>query len=316
MNLGEVNKGAVILIVVLLLGAGGYLWWSQMYKPAVAARTAAQGQETAAQGELAAAKSKLAAAQKAIDDAKAENGKPDDSVARVQLARKAIPSKRLIDDAAIVLTDLADRSGIRTSFDSGGDEASAAVAPTGSSLNGATPIDLEFKAAGTYQEMMLFMRLVEDTVVEEDGKLYARDRLFNVVALKIGEDEESDGGSGGFAADGLGQEDANEISARPGEVLFTVTVRMYTSSTENAASVGATADPAAQPTEGAGAPTDGSAAGGTGIGSDPNSTGATAAGGAADPAAGGTGATDPAAGGATTTTDTGAAAPAAGGVPS
>ena len=253
MSLGEINKGAVALILVLLLGAGGYLWYSQMYTPAVAAKTAAMASEKTAQDGLAAAKSKLAEAQKAIEDSKKANSAPDDSVARVQLARKAVPPEKLIDDAAIVLMDLARRADVRTSFKSGGDGAEAAIAAEGGDLNGATPVDLQFEAAGTYAEMMLFMRLVEDTVAAEDGKLYARDRLFNVVRLEIGGDEEDSGTSGGssFSADGLSEEepDANTLVARPGEILFTVTVRMYTSSTDNAQNVGAsTADPASQPT--------------------------------------------------------------------
>lgn len=260
MNIGELNKGAIALILLLLLGAGGYLWYSQMYTPAVAAKTAAQTSEKTAQDALNEAKSKLAAAQQAIDEAKKANSAPDDSVARVQLARKAVPPNKLIDDAAIVLMDLARRSDVRTSFKAGGDGADAAVAE-GGSLNGATPVDLQFEAAGTYAEMMLFMRLVEDTVVAEGGKLYARDRLFNVVKLEIGGDEEdSAGGSSGFASGGVDvEEDANELVPRPGEILFTVTVRMYTSSTDNAQGVGATVpDPASQPTDGTTPPADGS----------------------------------------------------------
>lgn len=263
MSMGEINKGAIALILALLVGAAGYLWYSQLYTPAVTKKTAAATTEKTAQDGLAAAKTKLASAQKAIEDSKKANSAPDDSVARVQLARKAVPPAKLIDDAAIVLMDLARRADVRTSFSSGGDEAEGIIAETGS-LSGATPVDLRFEAAGTYDEMMLFMRLVEDTVVEKDGKLYARDRLFNVVKLEIGGDEEeSQSSTSGFASDGLQKEvDANELVARPGEILFTVTVRMYTSSTDNAQGVGAaTSDPAAQPTDGSatGAPADGSA---------------------------------------------------------
>ncbi len=304
MNIGEVNKGAIALILVLLLGAGGYLWYSQMYKPAVAAKLVAETGEKTAQDGLSAAKTKLAAAQKAIEDAKAENGKPDDSVARVQLARKAVPPAKLIDDAAIVLMDLARRADVRTSFKSGGEASDVAADPAaGGNLNGAVPVDLTFKAAGSYSEMMQFMRLVEDTVVAEDGKLYARDRLFNVVKLEIGSDEEESGASGGFSAEGVAEEeDANILVARPGEILFTVTVRMYTSSTENAAGIGASAtDPAAQPsdtgatgaTDASGAPADGS-------------TGTPAAG---TPAADGSTATPDAAATGAPPTDTGAPAP-------
>ncbi|MCW2920185.1 MAG: hypothetical protein JWL76_59 [Thermoleophilia bacterium] len=313
MNIGELNKGAVALILVLLLGAGGFLWYSQMYKPAVAAQVTAKTNEKLAQDTLSAAKTKLAAAQKAIEDAKSANSAPDDSVARVQLARKAVPPKKLIDDAAIVLMDLARRADVRTSFQSGGEGAdSQVVDPTvAGNLNGATPVDLKFKAAGSYSEMMQFMRLVEDTVSEDDGKLYARDRLFNVVRLEIGGDaEESAAGAGsGFSTEGLddSEQDANELVARPGEILFTVTVRMYTSSTENAQGLGASADPAA-------APTDPTASGGdaSGAGAAGGEGGAAATG---DPAAtdGTTPSVDTATGGAPAT-DTGAA-PAAEGAP-
>src|SRR5690606_26611559 len=110
MNLGDVNKGAVILIVLLLFGAGGYLWYTQMYKPAVLERDSAKSAEQTAATSLEQAKAELAAAKKRIEDAKTEGAKLDDSVARIAKARTAIPDKRLIDDAAIVLMDLADRS--------------------------------------------------------------------------------------------------------------------------------------------------------------------------------------------------------------
>lgn len=298
MNIGEINKGAVALILVLLLGAGSFLWWDRMYKPAVAAKVTATASEKTAQDGLAAAKTKLAAAQKAIEDAKSANSAPDDSVARVQLARKAVPPDKLIDDAAIVLMDLARRADVRTSFQSGGDNAEAVVdVGAGANLNGATPVDLEFTAAGSYSEMMQFMRLVEDTVVEEDGKLFARDRLFNVVKLEIGGDEDEASTSSGFSSEGVeSEEDANEIVARPGEILFTVTVRMYTSSTANAQGAGAgTADPAAQPTD-------------TGAGAvDATGAGAGAGAGTGDGSATGTGTGEPAVDGSTTGTPDAAA---------
>jgi len=303
MNIGELNKGAIALILVLLVGAGGYLWYSMLYKPAVAKQTAAIAAEKTAQDGLADAKSRLAAAETQLQENKKANSASDDSVARLQLARKAVPEKKLIDDAAIVLMDLARRADVRTQFKAGGDAADAAVAtPTGGNLSGATPIDLTFKAAGSYREMMLFMSYVEDTVAAEDGKIHARDRLFNVVKLEIGTETEAESGNG--FSEGLEEDpDPNKLVARRGEMLFTVTVRMYTSSTQNAADLGTqTPDPAAAPTA------DGTGATGTGAQTttDPAAGGATTT---TDPAAGGaTTTTDPAAGGATTTTD-----PAAGG---
>jgi hypothetical protein len=137
--------------------------------------------------------------------------------------------------------------------------------------------------------MMAFMQLAEASVEEKDDKLFTRGRLFNIVKLKIGEDKEEDSGSGGGFGDDSGGSgaDDNGFILGPNDLIFKVTVRMYSSSTGNAAGVGeATPDPAASAT-------------------DP------ASGGSADGAAGGTTSTDPAAaGGSTTSTDPSAAAPA------
>lgn len=251
----EVNKGAIALIMVLIVGAGGYLWYTMPYAGAKEQLVAAQTAKQTADTGLQAAQSELAAAQKRVEDAKSEASKLDDSVSRLQLASKAVPGKELVDDAAIVLMDLADQSGITTSFSSGEDGA-AVAAPSGD-LQGATPVDLSFEAAGTYSEMMLFMSLVEGTVEAKDGKIHARDRLFNVVRLQIGSDDK-DSGSSSFSEDG---DDASKLVVKPGELVFTVTIRMYTSSTENAQNLGATSADAAA------APTDGSATGG--VGGDP-----------------------------------------------
>lgn len=257
----EVNKGAIALLMVLIVGAGGYLWYTMPYAGAKEQLVAAQAAKQTADTGLQAAQSELAAAQKRVEDAKADAGKLDDSVSRLQLATKAVPGKELVDDAAIVLMELADQSGITTSFSSGGDDAAAtATAPSGN-LQGATPVDLTFEAAGTYSEMMLFMSLVEGTVEAKDGKLHARDRLFNIVRLQIGSEDEQ--GSSSFSDDGG---DGGGLVVKPGELVFTVTVRMYTSSTENAQGVGASTPDAAA------APLDQSATGGAGgapAGTDP-----------------------------------------------
>jgi hypothetical protein len=308
MSVGELNKGAVMLIVVLLLGAAGFLWYSQLYSPAVAEQQAAKTASEAAQAALSAAQQELAAANQRIEESKKEAGKVDDSVSRLALARKAIPTDALIDDAAIVLMDLANTASIRTSF-SGGDSEDAGAgidATAGGSLQGATPIDLEFTAAGTYREMMYFMSLVEGTIEAKGGKLYARDRLFNVVKLELGASDEDQAASSGGFGEAASEDDPAALVAGPGEMIFTVTVRMYSSSTENAQGVGdaaaAQADAAAAASGDAGAggaPADPNAAA---PGTDPNATAG------ADPNATG-GAVD------TSGTATNTPAPAAAGAP-
>lgn len=296
MNVGELNKGVVALLVVMLLGAAGYLWNMQLYKPALAAKETAVASQTAAQQSLSQAQQQLRDAQQRIEEAKkGAAGKVDDSVARLSKATAAVPTKKLLDDATIVLQDFADRSGIRTRFKAGGDEEAAPATDGGGSLNGATGIDLEFEAVGTYDEMMNFMTLAESTVEAKDGKLYSRGRLFNVVELTMGEGEESSSSSSGGIADfgsatGSSTTDANELVAGKNEIHFTVTVRMYVSSTDNAQSVGESTpdDAAANPIEGDATGTadgttgDATGAAGTGTGdTGPDGTGATGVDGAA-----------------------------------
>jgi hypothetical protein len=298
--MGEINKGAVAGLILLLFAAGGYMWWQMLYKPAVADLAVARTTESQAQTALEQANQQLLKAQQQIEESKNAAKETDDSVSRVQLARKAVPNERLIDDAAIVLMDLASRSGIRTSFKAGGNGDAASFAADGGALNGAIPIDLEFKAVGRYDEMMLFMGLVEGTVERRGDTLYMRDRLFNVVKLKIGSDDASPGSGGAFSplsgGAGGGPRDADdEMKAGPGEISFTVTVRMYSSSTENAQGVGASTpdDPAASGTDpnaqgidpATGQPTDPTAGGAdanatlTAPASDPANAGAPAGGG-------------------------------------
>ncbi|MEO6866899.1 MAG: hypothetical protein ABI200_02650, partial [Gaiellales bacterium] len=120
----------------------------------------------------------------------------------------------------------------------------------GSSLQGAVPIDLTFKAAGSYSEMMQFMSLVEGTVERKGSKLHTRGRLFNVVKLTIGDTE---GETGGAASGGFGDqiESGSSLPVNKGDIVFTVVVRMYTSTTENSQDIGSSMmdDPAAAGTD-------------------------------------------------------------------
>lgn len=319
MSVGEINKGAIALLLVLVLGAAGYLWFTQMYQPAVEERTLAEQSASTAEATLASARQQLADAQQRIEDAKKESAKLDDSVPKLALARAAVPDRKLLDDAAIVLVEMADRSGVQTSFKAGSASDAGAGATDTGALQGAVPLDLEFEAAGTYAEMMNFMSLVESTVEVKGDKLHSRGRLFNVVKLEIGgEDEDSAGGAGDQLGAAL---DSDELVLGPNDVKFTVVVRMYTSSVGNAENVGATVDPAMAGTDPNAAAAGGGAAS-AGATTDPATGAATMPDGSTPPAgtdpnaanAGGgaaTGMTDPAAGGATAPA---AAAPTGGGI--
>lgn len=234
MTLGENNKAVFLLLAVLVLGAGGYLWWMKMYKPAVAARVTAISASQASEQSLQQAEAELKTAQEQVDALKSDAGKADDSVARVTLTRNAIPDTTNIGDAAIVLKHLADRSGIQTKFEMGSDETQNAEIPVGST--GATPTDVTFKAAGTYAEMTSFLQRVQDTVSVDKNKLHVRGRLFNVVSLQIGPPDKQEGATApstdGFSSTGsstsLDSALSSEFDLGPFDKQFTVVIRFYT----------------------------------------------------------------------------------------
>jgi hypothetical protein len=247
-SLGDVNKGTVLLLLVLVCGAAGYLWYSQLYKPAVAERVAATAAASTADQGLVAARAQLEEAQRRLEAQKQEAGAVDDSVSRLNIARAAIPPQELIDDAAIVLGDMAERSGIDTRISVGGDGGDTGGGAGDPGLQGATPIDLEIEAAGTWLEMIAFMRSIESSAEVTGSKLYSRGRLFNVTKLEIGEQDDAQPSDGGVEV--ASTENLDELVVGPNDLSFTLTVRMYTSSDANSVGVGtAAADPAASPTE-------------------------------------------------------------------
>ncbi|MBC7462579.1 MAG: hypothetical protein H7287_14585, partial [Thermoleophilia bacterium] len=263
-----------ILLAALVLGAGGYLWWMKMYKPAVAARATAITASQSSQQALQQAQSEQKSAQAQVDALKSASSKADESVARVTLLRSAIPDKSNLGDAAIVLKHLADRSGIQTNLSVGSDaETQAAVA----SGTGPTPTDVTFKAAGTYAEMTNFLRQAQSTVTVDKNKLHVTGRLFNVVKLTIGTEDAATSSSavdsGGSSSSTTGAIDAalsDEFVLGLHDKLFTIVVRFYTLPAGGATNTGALA-PTIDPNAANGAaPTSGAA---PGTSSDGTSTG-------------------------------------------
>lgn len=263
MSVGEINKGVVALLLALIIGAAGFMWYTKMYKPAVAERVAAEATASTAQQGLAAKKAELVAAQKTLDDAKDDASGPDESVARVAKAGSAVPDKPLVDDANLVLTKIAEKAGIDT--DIAFDTKTAPAAQAGSGLAGTTPIDISLEAAGSYSEMLNFIDLIEDSVQVKDNKMYQRGRLFNVVSIEIAPPPENQGAAENFLGTGEG-------AANPGggsglvygknDVAFTIVVRMYmtTAAAAQTAGVGAV-----DPTAGAAATDPATAGAGTGV---------------------------------------------------
>lgn len=260
MSLGEVNKGVIVLILVLVLGAGGYLWYSQMYTPAVEARVAAKAQADTAQQGLDAAKAELTKAQETLEQQNDKAKEANDAVARLQLARQTVPAKALVDDSNLVIGSVADRTGVELAYKELGDVTNTAGAEAVATVEGARPIDLKYIGAGEVPEMLAFMRQVEDSVRVKKDKLYPTGRLFNVVSLELIIEEVDEDVSSGAFGDTESTEDLDLPPMGPNDYLFTVVIRTYVSSTENNQGVGAAAGAAVDPaTAGAADPASGAA---------------------------------------------------------
>lgn len=295
-QLAQVNRTVVALVLVLVVGAGGFIWWQFMYKPAVAARDSAQTTASAAQATLSDAQGRLATAQQQVDEAKkADGGKLDESIARLQLTQEAITPKAHIDDAAVVLSKFADQSGISTKL-----EMTVPDSPDSAAGSAATPVNIDMKAAGSYLELQHFISLVEGSVEVKRGALHVRGRLFNVVSI----DMHPPDATGTTTSEGAGaDENPNELKVGKGDIIYDIKIRMYLSAFGGDASSTATT-PGATGTPGA---TDGTATGATGApGTTTGTTSTTGTPGATDTTgtAGATGTT-----GTTGTTPPGTASP-------
>lgn len=263
MTLEGNNKAVIGLLLVLVVGAASFMWWSKMYKPAVAERLVAVQATAAKQQELETARAALATAQQQEQAQKTDTGKVDDAVPRVTIARNAIPSTADLGDAMIVLSRIADRSGITTNIDAGSDNSTETPGNAG-----VTPIDVTFKAAGTYTEMTAFIQRVQGTVTIDKSKLHVKGRLFNVVSLEIADAGLAKSSTGNvindFGSDVPSSSDVPELSdelvTAKGDKLFTVVIRFY--SAASTAPANTAGGDASQPIAGdqaqAGAVTDGS----------------------------------------------------------
>lgn len=248
-QLAQINRTVVGLLLVLVLGAGGFLWWQFMYKPAVVTRDAAQASASSAQATLDDARGRLAAAQQQVDEAKKQSGGVlDDSIARLQLAQEAITPKPFIDDAALVLTRFADRSGISTAIELDSPEAGSTTAAAGSN---ATPVTIKLAAAGSYAELQHFIALVEGSVEVKRGEMHVRGRLFNVVGVEMRPPDSQPGSTTDGTTSGDASGDASAASALKvgkNDIVYDIQIRMYTSTFGGDAAAAAGTTPGATAT--------------------------------------------------------------------
>lgn len=318
----ENNRAVLGLMALLVVIVLGFVWWQFMYKPATTENNAAMMANQSAQAALNDAQTRLATAQQEVNAAKRENGgKFDTSIAKVQVAREAVPSEERIDDALIVLEKYAKRSGIRTdwSLSTSGVDAGSSE-PAANDTGDAKPVVIKVSAAGKWSQLKSFIGYVESSASSERGNLHIRGRIFNVVQVRVSSPEaaaETSSSAGDYATAGASA--SSGIALKKGEYQYELAIEMYTSSfgADAAAAAtggGAPAGSGVATTPGAGSATTPGAATGTdpaaaaGAAAGGGTAGTTGTAGAAPTDTSGAGATTPTpgtAGGATTPTGTG-----------
>ena len=303
LEVGEVNPKVFAVLGVLAVMAGGYMWYSKMYTPAVASLAAAQSAMQTSAQTLDGNKKKLDAMKVAATD----KPKTDDpkAMAEIAVAKLAFPRGKQTLTALQQIETIAAKSDVVITkesppvpaADGSTDPAAASASQT------AVPQTITLQGHSTYASLGVMLRHIQETATVYHGKLYIPDRMLETTSLTIGTSTSDSSSSGG--GDGAGNFTGSAGTTAPvipkDHIPFTITIVYYadlsgTTDTSATPATGATGTPATG-SPATGAPADGTAA----------SSSSTAAG-----TGGATNGTTPAAGGAASTTS-GGAAPSGGG---
>jgi hypothetical protein len=234
-TVGDVNKNTLAVLGLLLMAGLGFLWYSQMYKPAVAAKVAAVAESDKAAENLRALQAQLDAAKEG--DGNGQTAAEKQALSKILIEQGTIPNKEEKEEGLIAIGRLARLSDVDISAV---DIASNTEAGSITAVDPATGLpaepggasvatELTLHGSGAYPNILLFVHRLQDQVRVKGGKVYANGRLMDVSKLNIGEEDTS--------GEGLPS----------GHIAFSITVRIY-SATANKA------DPNAQ-TPGTGTPT-------------------------------------------------------------
>lgn len=281
MKIGEINRSMALVLGVLVLAAGGWSWYSMLYKPATESAAAARATRESAQAQLD-------DAQRRLEEATKDDGGVDkQDVAKVQLLQKAIPKRHQKQEAIIIIDKVAKQTGVEVQDVTFTDVTSMSSAAT------LEPLDLTIKGHGTYASLQLFTSAVVKLVDVNRGKTYVTGPLMSVVKVQI---------ERGQGTSGVGNDELPK-----GHQSITMVLRLFAegkSAASSSATPGTANTPgmAAQPTG-----TTPAAAGTT-----PPPAGTTAPTGTTPPAAGSSTATPPADAGTSTPPPAGGAATPAG----
>lgn len=253
LQIGEVNRTHVVAIAVLVAGGGAYGWWSYLYTPAVTARTAAVVQRDAAQAQLKGNQDKLEQAKTAVENTPVRDDRR--SIAETMVSKLAIPHETNDISALNQVEEFALRAGIKViSGDISAEKAgNAAKDSTATQQTAAKPIVID--GYGTYRELAVFTKSLQDTAYIYKGQVYVRTRLMAVTALTI--DDGAELRKKAEAEVGTAPTTTGEKAPRlnAGEVHFAITIEYY--SDPEKAGGGAAAVASTTPATGAAAGTPG-----------------------------------------------------------
>lgn len=236
------NRTALILVAVLVLIGAGYGYYSYMLKPATTALKSANDRKTAAESTLAQKNSQLADAQTVKNDYS--------TLATTIVSTVAIPRDRNEIIVTAQILDIARRSGAQIVLAGTASEGSSApvdpTSPTPANQTGS--FTMSYDMYGTYDQLVSFVKQLEEPVVVRNGSVYVRDRLINVTSFKLRPSQSAEGGEG--------TDDDVKLKLVKGGIYATIELELFYDASElsaedaaasldsSAASMGGTTPPA------------------------------------------------------------------------
>jgi hypothetical protein len=183
LEIGEVNKTALLIIGLMILGGLGYAFYSMAYKPATNDRALAQGEFATAEAAQTDAQAKLDQAKDARE--RKEAGLDKTAVGKIMAKRNAVPKDPAIEEVMLEVNRLALKSGVDVTKiepgETGGNAGPVSVTTAGGTLT----TDITIEGHARYSSLMMFARRMQDLVSVRRGKVYVRGRLISIVDMSI-----------------------------------------------------------------------------------------------------------------------------------
>lgn len=216
-EVGEFNPKLFLLLGVVALVAGGWFWWGSAYQPARDKRDAAMQTNTTTQAQLEKVESELANLRKGDDKDAVDN---DRWLALVQKSSLAIPRVEAPLSALQQIEEMARQAGLDAEAQL---EPVEAAGSEDRSVPGLVTRTVTVSGVGTFSELAMFTRKVQDTAYTYKGKLYVRTRLMAVTGMVI------DDASNAVTPSG----DGANVEVPKGHVHFKVVIEFYAAAARN-----------------------------------------------------------------------------------